>query len=63
MANKVKELVGFEGKIIWDVSKPDGQPRRCLDTSKAEKEFGFKATIGFNEGLSKTIQWYQENLS
>ena len=50
--------MGFSGKITWDVSKPDGQPRRCLDTSKAEKEFGFKAKVKFDEGLRKTIEWY-----
>lgn len=51
----------FKGEIRWDASKPDGQPRRRLDVSKAEKEFGFKAKTDFKEGLGKTIQWYQEN--
>jgi GDP-L-fucose synthase len=51
-------LTGFEGRIRWDVAKPDGQPRRSLDTSRAEREFGFKAKTGFREGLRKTIQWY-----
>jgi len=54
----IAKLTGFKGKIIWDTSKPDGQPRRCLDTSKAEKEFGFKAKTPFEEGLRKTIEWY-----
>ena len=54
----VAKLTGFKGKIVWDTSKPDGQPRRRLDTSKAEKEFGFKAKIPFKEGLKKTIEWY-----
>ena len=54
-------LVGFKGKIVWDASKPDGQPRRCLDISKAEKEFGFKARIDIKEGLKKTIEWYRSN--
>ena len=58
LAETTKELVGFEGEIIWDTSKPDGQPRRCLDTSKAEKEFGFKAQTNLEEGLRKTIEWY-----
>ena len=58
LAEKTKDLVGFDGKIIWDTSKPDGQPRRCLDISKAEKEFGFKAQTNLNEGLKKTIEWY-----
>jgi len=65
---KIKELVeiivrltNFKGKIIWDTSKPDGQPRRCLDTSKAEKEFGFVAKTDFLEGLKRTIKWYRKN--
>lgn len=53
-------LTGFKGKITWDVSKPDGQPRRALDTSKALTEFGFKATTNFQEGLKKTIDWYKQ---
>ena len=58
LAELVKKYVGFEGEIIWDTSKPNGQPRRCLDVSKAEKEFGFKAKTDFEEGLRKTIEWY-----
>jgi len=54
----IAKLTGFEGKIVWDRTKPDGQPRRCLDTSKAYKEFGFKAKTPFEEGLKNTIQWY-----
>lgn len=57
----IAKLTSFKGKIIWDTSKPDGQPRRCLDTSKAEKEFGFKAKTPFKEGLKKTIDWYVTN--
>ncbi|GAI16082.1 unnamed protein product, partial [marine sediment metagenome] len=57
----IAKLTGFKGKIIWDTSKPDGQPRRCLDTSKAEKEFGFKAKINFEKGLKRTIEWYKDN--
>ena len=56
----IAELTGFKGKIIWDKTKPDGQPRRSLDTSKAEKEFGFKAKTEFREGLMKTIKWYKK---
>jgi len=55
----IAKLTGFKGKIVWDTTKPDGQPRRCLDTSKAEKEFGFKARTSFAEGLEKTIHWYR----
>jgi len=57
----IVKLTGFKGKIIWDTSKPDGQPRRMLDTSKAFKEFGFKAKTNFEEGLKKTIEWYKDN--
>jgi GDP-L-fucose synthase len=55
-------LTGFTGKIIWDASKPDGQPRRVLDTARAEKHFGFKARTGFNLGLKQTIEWYRQSL-
>ncbi|MCZ7383405.1 MAG: GDP-L-fucose synthase [Candidatus Methanoperedens sp.] len=54
----IAKLTGFKGKIVWDTSKPDGQPRRMLDTSKAEKEFEFKASVSLEEGLKKTIDWY-----
>ena len=56
----IVEHVGFTGKVVWDTSKPDGQPRRCLDTSKAEREFGFTAQVDFREGLKETIDWYRE---
>lgn len=58
----VKET-GFKGEVRWDTSKPNGQPRRKLDTSRAEKEFGFKSKTTFEEGLRKTIAWYKENRS
>jgi GDP-L-fucose synthase len=54
----IAELVGYEGELVWDPTKPDGQPRRCLDTSRAREEFGFSAEIDFHEGLRKTIDWY-----
>jgi GDP-L-fucose synthase len=54
----IARLTGFEGKLVWDASKPDGQPRRCLDTSKAERLLGFKATTPFDDGLRTTIDWY-----
>jgi len=56
----IAELTGFVGRIRWDSTKPDGQPRRCLNTTKAEKEFGFKARTDFRNGLRKTIDWYKE---
>lgn len=56
------KIVDFQGEVIWDTSKPDGQPRRCLDVSKAEEYFGFKAKTPFGEGLAKTFIWYKYNL-
>lgn len=58
LVHLIAELTGFKGDITWDGTKPDGQPRRCLDTSRAEKEFGFKAKTNFKEGLKKTIEWF-----
>ncbi len=58
LAEKISEIIGFKGKIVWDATKPDGQPRRCLDTSKAYTEFGFKAKVTLDKGLKKTIDWY-----
>ena len=63
LANLIAEIIGFNGEIKWDDSKPDGQPRRRLDVSKAEKEFGFKAKVNLKAGLEKTINWYKANLS
>lgn len=63
LAKLITELIGFKGSIIWDSSKPDGQPRRMLDTSRAEKEFGFKARTDFKEGLKRTIDWYERSVS
>lgn len=67
MEISIKELVhliadatGFKGRIEWDASKPNGQPRRCLDTTRARKEFGFKAETQFEEGLSRTVKWYMK---
>jgi len=57
----IVELTGYRGQIVWNSAKPDGQPRRMLDTSKAAAEFGFKAATDFREGLRKTIDWYEEN--
>ncbi|MGV8085033.1 MAG: GDP-L-fucose synthase family protein [Candidatus Bilamarchaeum sp.] len=61
LAEKIQNLVGYSGTIVWDKSKPNGQPRRALDTSMAEKEFGFKAQINFNQGLKETIEWYKKH--
>ena len=62
LSETVCELCGFGGKIRWDASRPDGQPRRCLDTSRAREEFGFVAQTSFREGLQETIRWFQENV-
>jgi GDP-L-fucose synthase len=60
LAEKIAELVGFKGRIVWDSSKPNGQPRRALDTSRAEQLFGFRATTTLADGLQRTIDWYRE---
>jgi GDP-L-fucose synthase len=57
----IQEYTGFTGEVNWDISKPDGQPRRCLVTSRAKEEFGFEAEVPFNEGLKRTIEWYIEH--
>ena len=57
----IAELTGFGGEIAWDTSKPDGQPRRWLDTSRAEREFGFRAGTALRDGLAQTIDWYRAN--
>jgi GDP-L-fucose synthase len=59
LARMMAQLTGFTGQIRWDSSQPDGQPRRCLDVSRARALFGFEAQTSFNEGLRQTIDWYQ----
>lgn len=61
LANLVARKMGFHGRITWDTSKPNGQPRRCLDVSRAQSLFGFRAQMPFEEGLERTIAWYLEN--
>jgi GDP-L-fucose synthase len=61
LVQQIAALTGFEGRIIWDTSKPNGQPRRCLDTSRAQQHFGFIAKTDFRDGLQKTIDWYISN--
>jgi len=58
LAVMIAEMTGFTGNIVWDTNQPNGQPRRCLSVTKAEKEFGFKAVTPFQVGLRKTIDWY-----
>jgi len=62
LAELIVGITGFGGQIVWDQTKPDGQPRRMLDTSRALQEFGFKAQTRFREGLKKTIEWYREKI-
>ncbi len=63
LVEKIAGVTGYQGEIVWDASKPDGQPRRCLDTTRALEKFDFKAEMGFDEGLRRTIEWYSENAS
>jgi GDP-L-fucose synthase len=58
LVDRIAKLAGFTGEIVWDTTKPDGQPRRCVDVSQAEKLFGFRARTSFEEGLQKTVAWY-----
>lgn len=60
LAELIKEKTGFQGEISWDASRPDGQPRRSLDTSRAKREFGFEAEVSFETGLEKTIEWFEK---
>ena len=53
--------MGFEGEIVWETDKPNGQPRRCLDTQRAKEKFGFAAEVEFKEGLKSTIDWYRKH--
>jgi len=63
LAELIARLTGFQGQFVWDTSQPNGQPRRALDTSRAEQYFGFKAQMRFEEGLSRTIEWYRQKRS
>ena len=60
LAKKIANLCGFGGEMSWDTTKPDGQPRRMLDVTLAEKAFGFRADMSFEEGLRRTIDWYRQ---
>jgi GDP-L-fucose synthase len=59
LVETIAKATGFEGKLVWDTSKPNGQPRRCLDTTRAREWFGFEAQMPFDEGLRKTVAWYR----
>ena len=61
LAELICEVMGFEGKLVWQTDKPNGQPRRCLDTERAKQAFGFEAKTDFREGLKNTVAWYRKN--
>jgi GDP-L-fucose synthase len=61
LVETICELMGFDGEIVWEIDKPNGQPRRCLDTTRAKEKFGFLAQMEFKQGLKNTIDWYREN--
>lgn len=63
LAEMIIHLTGFQGKLVWDTSKPNGQPRRSLDISRAEKYFGWRAHVPFKEGLQRTVEWYKGHRS
>ena len=63
LVDLIVRLMDYRGEVVWDTSKPDGQPRRMLDTTRAFNEFGFKAKTGFENGLKKTIDWYVTDAS
>jgi GDP-L-fucose synthase len=61
LVGMIRDEVGFAGEVRWDATKPDGQPRRRVDTARARQLFGFEATVPFDEGLRRTVKWYREN--
>lgn len=63
LVEKIRSIVGYEGKITWDTSKPDGQPRRCLDTTRAKEQFNFQAQTSFDDGLKQTVDWWIDQTS
>jgi GDP-L-fucose synthase len=63
LAEMIGRFTGYQGEIVWDSSKPDGQPTRCLDVSRARELIGFEAQVGLEEGLRETVEWFRENLA
>ena len=63
LAELIARLTGFTGRIVWNPNQPDGQPRRSLDTARAERLFGFRAVTSFEDGLRSTIEWYRKERS
>lgn len=62
LVEQIRTAVGYEGDVVWDASKPDGQPRRCLNTTRATDYFGFTADYTFEKGLAETIEWYRQHI-
>jgi nucleoside-diphosphate-sugar epimerase len=63
LANKIVDKTGYKGQITWDTSRPNGQPRRMLDVSRAKERFGFVATTSLDDGLDATVRWYREHVN
>ena len=63
LAELVRDVTGFDGEIRWDTSKPNGQPRRRLDTSRAEELFGFRAAVPLRDGIARTVAWYRSSVA
>ena len=61
LATKIAQLVGYDGQVVWDTSQPDGQLRRCLDTSRAAEQFGFQARTSLDDGLRQTVHWWRQS--
>jgi len=61
LVETIAKATGFDGRLVWDTSKPNGQPRRCLDVTRAKEWFGFEAQMPFDEGLKRTVEWYRKN--
>jgi GDP-L-fucose synthase len=61
LAEATAEVVGFQGEIVWDLSQPEGQPRRLFDVNKAQRDVGFRAEVGLRQGLERTVEWYRKN--
>ena len=61
LTDLISTAVGYEGKVVWDTDKPDGQPKRYLDVSRAKEELGFESKIDLKDGIEETVEWYKAN--
>jgi GDP-L-fucose synthase len=61
LVTAIARACDYEGRLVWDTSKPDGQPRKCLDTSRAAQGFGWRAAVDLDEGLRRTVAWYRSS--